>query len=354
MQPNPIATAGFGFSRKKAPEPVYDSGVIEPPARHSLGDGGWVWGDGFGAGGAPRGAQALLARGDRTWANAPHVSGGVPVVGNAIADEDETVFISDFLGNTLLTLPGEASTEFAKGKRATTGFSYLTTALGVHVDEASDSASPRFTGKPYDADLQAHVFPYRNYATDLGRWTSADPLGFPDGPNRHFYAPVPTMGLDPLGLTTQSFWVSGDYTFSGVYEDEWAIVSYNYEGTWYEEDGGGGFSGTIGPGQGKIPTVGGFWTDGDSTGTIETVSIDYDWVNIVSIETEVGTRFDDFTPASFVDGNGITWTPVDWVSNPTNFHSTSTIITGGSQSAGYRTYETSETEVYSGHYTFEH
>ncbi|MGJ3244202.1 MAG: RHS repeat-associated core domain-containing protein [Opitutales bacterium] len=212
MQPNSIATVGFGFSRKKAPEPVYGSGVIEPPARHSLGDGGWVWEDAFGAGGAPRGAQALLARGERTWANAPHVSGGVPVVGSAIADEDETVFVSDFLGNTLLTLPGEAATTVAKGKRATTGFSYLTTALGVNVDDASDSASPRFIrlrsggatpdrqGKPYDADLQAHVFPYRNYATALGRWTSADPLGFPDGPNRHFYAPVPTMGLDPLGL----------------------------------------------------------------------------------------------------------------------------------------------------------
>ncbi|MGJ3243897.1 MAG: hypothetical protein ACFE0O_13225, partial [Opitutales bacterium] len=212
MKPNPIATDGFGFSRKQAPEPVYDSGVIEPPARHSLGDGGWVWGDGFGAGGAPRGAQALLARGEATWANEPHVSGGVPVVGGDTAKADEAFFVIDFLGNTLLTLPGEPATEFAKGKRATAGFSYLTTALGVNVDEVSDIESARFIrlrsggatpdrqGKPYDADLQAHVFPYRNYATDLGRRTSADPLGFPDGPNRHFYAPVPTMGLDALGL----------------------------------------------------------------------------------------------------------------------------------------------------------
>ncbi|MGJ3242032.1 MAG: RHS repeat-associated core domain-containing protein, partial [Opitutales bacterium] len=189
-----IARAGFGFSRDKQPGAVdYAESAIEA----------WVWEDAFGAGGAPRGAQALLARGERTWANAPHASGEVPVVGSAIADEDETVFISDFLGNTLLTLPGEAATTVAKGKRATTGFSYLTTAHGVTVDEESDIESARFTGKPYDEDLEAHVFPYRNYATALGRWTSADPLGFPDGPNRHFYAPVPTLGLDPLGLVTR-------------------------------------------------------------------------------------------------------------------------------------------------------
>ncbi|MGJ3243895.1 MAG: RHS repeat-associated core domain-containing protein [Opitutales bacterium] len=94
---------------------------------------------------------------------------------------------------------------------ARTGFSYLTTVPGVNVDETdieaapfirlrSGGATPDRQGKPYDEDLQAHVFPYRNYSSALGRWTSADPLGFPDGPNRHFYAPVPTVGLDPLGL----------------------------------------------------------------------------------------------------------------------------------------------------------
>lgn len=61
-------------------------------------------------------------------------------------------------------------------------------------------ADRRFTGKPYDADLNAYVFPYRNYSVATSRWMSADPAGFPDGPNRHFYAPVPTMGLDPWGL----------------------------------------------------------------------------------------------------------------------------------------------------------
>ena len=57
-----------------------------------------------------------------------------------------------------------------------------------------------YTGKPYDADLKAYVFPFRNYSPDLCRWTVADPSGFPDGANNYCYAPTPNMGCDPLGL----------------------------------------------------------------------------------------------------------------------------------------------------------
>ena len=110
------------------------------------------------------------------------------------------------------------STGFGKGGRDTADFSFLTTAMGANVEvelaksrrqgnersevgsEESNPAMNRFTGKPYDEDLQAYVFPFRNYSTKLARWTSVDPAGFPDGPNRHFYAPVPTSGLDPMGL----------------------------------------------------------------------------------------------------------------------------------------------------------
>ena len=53
--------------------------------------------------------------------------------------------------------------------------------------------SARFTGKPYDEDLQAYVFPYRNYDEKSARWRSADPAGYPDGLNQHFYAAVPTL-----------------------------------------------------------------------------------------------------------------------------------------------------------------
>jgi len=48
------------------------------------------------------------------------------------------------------------------------------------------------------------VFPFRNYRSDTGGWTTADPSGFPDGPNQHYYAPVGTSGVDPLGLYSYS------------------------------------------------------------------------------------------------------------------------------------------------------
>ena len=62
--------------------------------------------------------------------------------------------------------------------------------------------SARFTGKPYDEDLQAYVFPYRNYDASTARWRSSDPAGYPDGINQHFYAAVPTFVIDSLGLAT--------------------------------------------------------------------------------------------------------------------------------------------------------
>lgn len=60
----------------------------------------------------------------------------------------------------------------------------------------------RFTGKHYDPYLSGGtvVFPYRNLDPEVARWTSADPAGFPDGTNQHYYAPVPTHQIDPLGL----------------------------------------------------------------------------------------------------------------------------------------------------------
>lgn len=57
-----------------------------------------------------------------------------------------------------------------------------------------------YTGKPYDSDLGTYVFACRNYDPELGRWTTADPSGFPDGANSYSYAAAPTSEFDPLGL----------------------------------------------------------------------------------------------------------------------------------------------------------
>jgi RHS repeat-associated protein len=57
-----------------------------------------------------------------------------------------------------------------------------------------------YTGKPYDEDSSGYLFMCRTYNPETSRWTSADPSGFPDGPNNQFYAPSPTNQIDSLGL----------------------------------------------------------------------------------------------------------------------------------------------------------
>ena len=131
----------------------------------------WVW-DGL----------ALVARGDRRFVNEPHVSGGVPVLEYR---RDGAVFAheNDYLGNTLARHRLDAG------------------------NAATEHLATTFFGEK--------------------RWASADPAGFPDGPNNHYYAPVPTVGLDPLGLKTV-LWVfvgrngkdqNGNWDLEASYED---------------------------------------------------------------------------------------------------------------------------------------
>jgi RHS repeat-associated protein len=71
-------------------------------------------------------------------------------------------------------------------------------AFGAPID--AGQAPSRYTGKPYDDDLGAFVFPFRNYRPEEARWMSADPSGFPDGVNGLAYSPNPNSEIDPLGL----------------------------------------------------------------------------------------------------------------------------------------------------------
>ncbi|MFP4203531.1 MAG: RHS repeat-associated core domain-containing protein, partial [Opitutales bacterium] len=129
----------------------------------------------------------LVAKGDTVYANEAHVSGGVPLVSASQSGEgaEASYYDSDYLGTTTASYEADGDVNIHE---------HTSYGQGIEMADA------RFTGKHYDADLGAHVFPYRNYRSDVGRWASADPAGFPDGPNKHYYAPVPTMGLDPLGL----------------------------------------------------------------------------------------------------------------------------------------------------------
>ncbi|MFD0894710.1 hypothetical protein KBB96_05170 [Luteolibacter ambystomatis] len=119
----------------------------------------WAW-DGYG----------LLMRGSVVFSNEDHISGGIP----ALASDAQQPLLSDYLGTSF-----EAESSFGKG----------ITGVGQ-----------RFTGKPFDADLGAVVFPFRNFRSDLCRWSGPDPLGYPDGGNTYAYASCPTSSMDPTGL----------------------------------------------------------------------------------------------------------------------------------------------------------
>ena len=135
----------------------------------------WIW-DGM----------ALVARGEERYINERHITGGLPIVSQT--SEGVQYHQHDHLGTTVASYSQDGAIISA----------YETTVFGQ--GELEDSRTARFTGKPYDADLGAYVFPFRNYDPEAARWLSADPSGFPDGPNQHYYACVPTMGVDPLGL----------------------------------------------------------------------------------------------------------------------------------------------------------
>ena len=130
---------------------------------------------------------ALIRRGSDIYVNEPHVSGGVPILSKT--DEGVRYHEHDFLGTTLWSTDTKGN--LVKDYQDTTIFGE---------GSIQKDRSARFTGKPYDEDLQAYVFPYRNYDASTARWRSSDPAGYPDGINQHFYAAVPTYALDPLGL----------------------------------------------------------------------------------------------------------------------------------------------------------
>ena len=135
----------------------------------------WMW-DGL----------ALIRRGKDIHVNEPHISGGVPIVSRT---PNGTQFHeSDFLGTTLWSIDTKGNVVSFQND----------TIFGDGSIKTNRCA--RFTGKPYDEDLQAYVFPYRNYDASTARWRSADPAGYPDGLNQHFYAAVPTLEIDTMGL----------------------------------------------------------------------------------------------------------------------------------------------------------
>lgn len=188
----------------------------------------WLW-DGI----------TLIRRGSDIYVNEPHITGGVPLVSKT--RDGVRCLEHDFLGTTLWST--DIKGEDVKDYQDTTVFGE---------GSIQQDRSARFTGRAYDDDLRAYVFPYRNYDAASAHWKSSDPLGYPDGVNQHFYAAVPTVALDVWGLDIyhyndssgaggfgHSAWISGNKN------DGYNVFDYgNAEGSSGSTKGGTNINGT--------------------------------------------------------------------------------------------------------------
>ena len=102
---------------------------------------------------------ALIHRGETSFINEPYVTGGNPVIAG-----DEVLF-NDMLGSTL----------------AVNGNPVEMTSFGETADK-----NAFFTGKPM-IDGLGYSFLFRDYNPNQGKWTTTDPLGYPDGWNNLAY-----------------------------------------------------------------------------------------------------------------------------------------------------------------------
>ena len=172
---------------------------------------------------------ALVKRGTISYVNEPHPGGGAPV-----ASSNSGVMFNDILGTTL-------------GVSANDGYaSSSMTAFGDTIN-CQLPTTTFFTGKPH-VDGLGHAFLLRNYRADLGKWPTADPLGYPDGWNQLAYCGNEVVDcLDFLGAVTINYnvrWTnfefqnyyhasSGDRIFGDMFDTDcmqltdaiWAVIA---------------------------------------------------------------------------------------------------------------------------------
>ena len=131
---------------------------------------------------------ALIQRGSTSYVNEPHPNGGSPVLSSS-----DGVMFNDVLGTTL-------GTDGADGYAAASLTSFGDPVSGGPRSGADDAL---FTGKPH-VDGLGYAFLFRNYRPGLGKWQTADPLGYPDGWNQLAYCNNDAENsIDLLGCLTK-------------------------------------------------------------------------------------------------------------------------------------------------------
>ena len=119
---------------------------------------------------------ALVQRSEVSYLNEPYVTGGNPILSSR-----DGVMFNDMLGSTL-NIGGQPVSMTSFG------------------ESADDSAF--FTGKPMIPEL-GYAFLFRDYNPAQGKWTSSDPLGYPDGWNQLAYCNNGvTISVDWFGAAT--------------------------------------------------------------------------------------------------------------------------------------------------------
>ena len=142
---------------------------------------------------------ALIWRSGVTYINEPYVTGGNPVM----AGDD--VLFNDMLGNTLAV--NDKAVEM--------------TSFGE-----TDNENAFFTGKPMIDEL-GYSFLFRDYNPNQGKWTTVDPLGYPDGWNNLAYCNNGvTTAVDLWGCEIV---ILGEVKWNGLHlATVWADCNHNY------------------------------------------------------------------------------------------------------------------------------
>ena len=135
---------------------------------------------------------ALIRRGSTAYVNEPHPSGGA-----AVASSKDDVMFNDILGTTLGTAGAE-------------GYAPVEMSAFGDIGGARSGVDALFPGKPAVGGL-GHAFLFRNYRASLGKWQTADPLGYPDGWNPMAYCQNKILTCyDRTGTTVDDIYPSID------------------------------------------------------------------------------------------------------------------------------------------------
>ena len=150
-----------------------------------------------------------LMESDFSFVNEPHPGGGA-----AVASSKDGIMFNDILGTTL-------GTEGAEGYAPVE-----MTAFGDTGSARPGAADVLFTGKP-DVEGLGYAFLFRNYRAGLGKWQTADPLGYPDGWNQMTYCGNAIIkDLDAWGTETVDI---GSVNVMGCHiDDVWAICNHKF------------------------------------------------------------------------------------------------------------------------------